>query len=131
MKNMRLTLLTTMAALLGSTLVWADDAATKSATDTMAHPVEAYHEHEVNADAKDSQIYAQSKAEAKARMDQAKADYEKSIQTNGADSDVTKQAKKRLAEARKEYKKLAMKASKANKELKEDTQELNKDKGVQ
>ena len=111
--------------------VRADDSTSGNVTNTIEHPAQAYHEHEVKSDAVDTQVYAQQKAEAKARMDQAKADYEKSLQANGADSEVTKEAKKRFTDARKEYKKLAMKTSKAKKELKEDAQELNKDKSVQ
>src|SRR5947207_652449 len=87
--------------------VWADD----STTNAVEHPINAYHEHEVKESATDAQVFSQQKAEAKARMDQAKADYEKSLQANGAENDVTKQAKTRLDSARKEYRKYAKKSS--------------------
>ncbi len=80
-------------------MVRAEDATTKA----IEHPVDAYHEHEVKKDANTAQEMSQQKTEAKARMDQAKTDYEKSLSANGADSEVTKEAKKRFMEARKEY----------------------------
>ena len=129
--NQKMTAYLSIVALMGLSMGVRADDTTSAAKDTIAHPVEAYHQHEVKEDAVDAQVYAQQKAEAKARFDQAKADYEKSLQANGAESEVTKQAKKRFIDARKEYKKLAMKTSKANKELKEDTNQLNKDKAVQ
>ena len=105
--------------------LWADN---NSAADAVAHPETTYHEHEVKSDSQDVQELSQKKAEVKARMDQAKKDYEKSLQTNGAQSDVTKEAKKRLDDARKDYKKLAMKTNDASKELQKDKQELQQDK---
>ena len=105
----------------------ADDMSTG---DTVKHPVQAYHEHEAKADSADAQTYSQQKAEAKARMDQAKKDYESSLQTNGADNSVTKDAKKRFADARKEYQKYAKKTAKAGAEAAEDMQKVNQDKAA-
>ena len=100
---------------------WADDiTATGNNNDVMKHPVNAYRNHEVKEDMKDSQENKEKAAEAKATYKQAKADYEKSLKTNGENSQVTIDAKKRLHDAHMEMKKYSKKTSKANRELRKD-----------
>src|ERR1035437_7281519 len=102
--NNKMTSLILMAALMSPGMAcWADDTnATGNNNDPMKHPVNAYTNHEVKEDIKDSQENSQKAAEAKAAYKQAKADYEKSLTDNGADSPVTKDAKTRMHDARKE-----------------------------
>ena len=120
--NKRMTSLIVMAAFLGGgSRVWADDMnATGNNNNPVTHPVNAYENHEVKEDMKDSQENGQKATEAKAAYKQAKSDYEKSLKDNGADSQVTKDAKKRMHEAREDMHKYNKKTMKANKELKED-----------
>jgi len=100
---------------------WADDInATGNNNNPVTHPVNAYNNHEVKEDMKDSQENSQKAAEAKATYKQAKADYEKSLKTNGANSQVTIDAKKRMHDAHVEMKKYSKKTSKANQELRKD-----------
>jgi hypothetical protein len=120
--NRKMTGLILMAALLAPTMrCWADDTnATGNNNDPMKHPVNAYSNHEVKEDMKDSQENSQKAAEAKATYTQAKVDYEKSLSENGADNSVTKDAKKRMDAARKDMHKYSKKTAKANEELKKD-----------
>ena len=100
---------------------WADDInATGNNNDVMKHPANAYTNHEVKEDMKDSKENNRKAAESKANYKQAKADYEKSLKTNGADSQTTKDAKIRMDDARKEAHKYHKKTTKANQELKKD-----------
>src|ERR1700688_384377 len=97
----KLTSLILMAALgIPGMSCWGDDMnATGNNNDVVKHPVNAYTNHEVKEDMKDSQENSQKAAEAKAAYDQAKTDYEKSLKDNGAESSVTKDAKKRMKDA--------------------------------
>jgi len=100
---------------------WADDInATGNNNNPVTHPVNAYNNHEVKEDMKDSQEGSQKAAEAKATYKQAKEDYEKSLKANGANSQVTKDAKKRMHDAHMEMRKYHKKTAKANQELKKD-----------
>src|ERR1035437_4127616 len=100
---------------------WADDNnATGNNNNPIEHPVNAYTNHEVKEDMKDSKENSQKAEEAKAAFKQAKADYEKSLKDNGADSQVTKDAKKRMHDAHKEMRKYNKKTAKANQDLKAD-----------
>jgi hypothetical protein len=111
-----------MASIMGSGMgCWADDTnATGNNNSPLAHPVNAYTNHEVKEDMKDSQVNSQKAAESKAAFKQAKADYEKSLKDNGADSQVTKDAKNRMHNAHKEMRKYNKKTAKANQDLKAD-----------
>jgi len=109
----------------------ADDSTTNNAANAIEHPETALHTSEANSASKDVQVDSQMKKEAKARLDQAKKDYEASLKDNGADSSVTKDAKKRLSNARKEYHKYAMKTTKAANDLQEDNQKVSNDKATQ
>jgi len=120
-KKIMTTLLLAVAMVAPGIRSWADDInATGNNNNPVTHPVNAYNNHEVKEDMKDSQENKQKAAEAKADYKQAKADYEKSLKTNGATSQVTIDAKKRLHEAHVEMKKYSKKTSKANQELKKD-----------
>jgi len=100
---------------------WADDVnATGNNNNPVEHPVNAYTNHEVKSDIKDSQEYKQKAAEAKTAYKQAKADYEKSLKDNGATSDVTVAAKKRMNDARQELHKYSTKATKADQATQKD-----------
>ena len=118
----RITSLILMAALVGPGIgCWADDTnATGNNNDPMTHPVNAYTNHEVKEDMKDSQENNQKAMEAKAAYKQAKMDYEKSLKDNGADSQVTKDAKTRMHDAHKEMHKYNRKTAKANEEMRKD-----------
>jgi hypothetical protein len=118
----KMTSLFLAAALAGAGMVcWADDTnATGNNNDPLKHPVNAYTNHEVKEDIKDNQENSQKAAEAKAVYKQAKADYEKSLKDNGADSPVTKDAKKRMHDARKDMHTYNKKTSKANQNTKDD-----------
>src|ERR1019366_2422501 len=96
--NKKMTSLIIMAALAAPGIgCWADNTnATGNNNNPVEHPVNAYTNHEVKEDVKDSQINSQKAEEAKATYNQAKVDYEKSLKDNGADSQVTKDAKKRM-----------------------------------
>jgi hypothetical protein len=120
--NKKMTSLILMAALVVPGMgCWADDTnATGNNNSPLAHPVNAYTNHEVKEDIKDSQVNSQKAAESKAAFKQAKADYEKSLKDNGADSQVTKDAKNRMHDAHKEMRKYNKKTAKANKDLKAD-----------
>ena len=120
--NKKMVSLIVMTALMAPGMAcWADDTnATGNSNNPIAHPVNAYTNHEVKADMKDSTEYGQKAADAKAVFKQAKADYEKSLKDNGADSQVTKDAKKRMHDAHKEMRKYNKKAMKANQDLKAD-----------
>ena len=120
--NKKMTSLILMAALMSPGMsCWADDTnATGNNNNPVEHPVNAYTNHEVKADMKDSTEYGQKAADAKAAFKQAKADYEKSLKDNGADSQVTKDAKKRMHDAHKEMRKYNKKTAKANQDLKAD-----------
>jgi hypothetical protein len=111
-----------MAALAGvGAGCWADDVnATGNNNDPVKHPINAYQNHEVKEDIKDSQENSQKAAEAKATYKQAKADYQKSLKANGAKSDVTVSAKKRMNEAHKEMRKYNKKTAEANRETRKD-----------
>jgi hypothetical protein len=111
-----------MAAFVSAgTGVWADDTnATGNNNAPLSHPINAYTNHEVKEDMKDSQENSQKAAEAKATYEQAKADYEKSIKDNGAKSDITIASKKRMREAHKDLRKYSQKTANANQELKKD-----------
>src|SRR3954466_13866814 len=94
------------ATMIAPGLMRADDTnATGNNNNPMAHPVNAYTNHEVKEDMKDSQQSSEKAKESKATYKQAKADYEKALKDNGADSAVTKDAKKRMQEARKDMNK--------------------------
>ena len=120
--NKKMTSLILMAALVAPGMgCWADDSnATGNNNNPIEHPVNAYTNHEVKADMKDSKEYAQKAADAKAAFKQAKADYEKSLKDNGADSQTTIDAKKRMRHAHKEMRKYNQKTEKANQDLKAD-----------
>ena len=120
--NKKMTGLIVMAALMAPGMgCWADDTnATGNNNDPLKHPVNAYTNHEVKEDIKDTQENSQKAAEAKATHKQAKADYEKSLKDNGADSQVTKDAKNRMHDAHKEMRKYNKKTAKANQDLKAD-----------
>ena len=109
-------------ALIGTTwAVRADDTnATGNNNNAITHPVNAYQNHEVKEDMKDSRENHEKAKEAKATYKQAKADYEKALKENGAESDVTKAAKSRMEDARKDMLKYSRKTTKANQELKKD-----------
>ena len=120
--NKKKTGLILMTALLAPGLgCWADDInATGNNNDPLKHPINAYTNHEVKKDMKDSQENSQKAMEAKAVYKQAKIDYEKSLKDNGADSQVTKDGKKRMQDALKEMRNYNKKTAKANKELRKD-----------
>lgn len=120
--NNKMTSLILMAALMAPGMgCWADNTnATGNNNNPVEHPVNAYTNHEVKADMKDSTEYGQKAAESKAAFKQAKADYEKSLKDNGADSQVTKDAKERMHTAHKEMRKYNKKTAKANQDLKVD-----------
>ena len=120
--NKKMTSLILMAALMAPGIgCWADDTnATGNNNNPVEHPVNAYTNHEVKADMQDSTENGQKAADSKAAFKQAKADYEKSLKDNGADSQVTKDAKKRMHDAHKEMRKYNKKAMKANQDLKAD-----------
>src|ERR1017187_8908453 len=117
--NKKMTSLVLMAALMAPGLnCWPDDTnATGNNNNPVEHPVNAYTNHEVKADIKDSQVNSQKAAEPKAAFKQAKADYEKSLKDNGADSQVTNDAKERMHTAHKEMRKYNKKTAKANQEI--------------
>ena len=118
-KIAHLVLLASLAAF-GAGIRADDTNATGNDNDPMRHPVNAYTNHEVKEDMKDSQENAQKAAEAKAVYKQAKEDYEKSLKANGADSPVTIAAKKRMTSARVDMRKYSKKAAKANQDIKND-----------
>src|ERR1035441_9747235 len=120
--NRKMTSLIVMAALMSPGMgCWADDTnATGNNNNPVEHPVNAYTNHEVKADMQDSTANGQKAADSKAAFKQAKADYEKSLKDNGADSQVTKDAKERMHTAHKEMRKYHKKAAKANEDLKAD-----------
>jgi hypothetical protein len=120
--NKRITSLMFAAALMAAgTGCWADDVnATGNNNNPVEHPINAYNNHEVKSDMKDSQENSQKAAEAKATYKQAKADYEKSLKESGADSQVTKDAKSRMDDARKDLQKYNKKTAHANQEMKKD-----------
>jgi hypothetical protein len=126
--NKKMTSLIVMAALMVPGMgCWADDTnATGNNNNPVEHPVNAYTNHEVKADMKDSTEYGQKAADAKAAFKQAKADYEKSLKDNGADSQVTKDAKERMHTAHKEMRKYNKKTAKANQDLKADETKAQK-----
>jgi hypothetical protein len=120
--NRKMTSLVLMASIMGTAMgCWADDTnATGNNNNPIEHPVNAYTNHEVKADMKDSTEYGQKAADAKAAFKQAKADYEKSLKDNGANSQTTIDAKKRMHDAHQEMRKYNQKAAKANQDLKAD-----------
>src|ERR1700690_2144760 len=120
--NKKMTRLILMGALIAPGICcWADDTnGTGNNKNPLEHPVNAYTNHEVKADMKDSAENGQKAADAKAAFKQAKADYEKSLKDNGADSQVTKDAKKRMHDAHQEMRKYNKKTAKANQDLKAD-----------
>jgi len=120
--NKKITTLILMTALASPGIaVRADDTnATGNNNNPVTHPVNAYENHEVKSDMKDSKENSQKAAEAKATYKQAKADYEKSLKDNGPDSSVTKAAKDRMEDARKDMQNYNKKTAKANHELKKD-----------
>lgn len=120
--NTKMTSLILMASIMGTGVgCWGDDTnATGNNNNPLQHPVNAYTNHEVKEDMKDSQEYGRKAAESKAAFKQAKADYEKSLQDNGADSQVTKDAKARMHKAHKEMHKYNRKTAEANKDLRDD-----------
>src|ERR1035438_6015459 len=120
--NKKMTSLILMAALVAPGMsCWADDTnATGNNNNPVEHPVNAYTNHEVKEDIKDSNENSQKAAEAKATYKQAKADYEKSLKDNGADSPLTKDAKKHMHDAHKEMHKYNQKTANANQNTKED-----------
>jgi hypothetical protein len=111
-----------MAALVAPGIsCWADDTnATGNNNNPVEHPVNAYTNHEVKADMADSTEYAQKAADSKAAFKQAKADYDKSLAANGANSQTTIDAKKRMHDAHVEMRKYNKKTVKANQDLKAD-----------
>ena len=117
--NRKMTSLIVMAALMSPGMsCWADDTnATGNNNNPVEHPVNAYTNHEVKEDMKDSTENGQKAADSKAAFKQAKADYEKSLKDNGADSQVTKDAKNRMHDAHKEMRKYNKKTAEANTEL--------------
>ena len=110
------------AALVGPGMAcWADDTnATGNNNNPVEHPINAYTNHEVKEDMKDSKENSQKAADAKAAFKQAKADYQKSLKDNGADSQVTKDAKTRMHNARKDMHKYKKKTAQANQSMKKD-----------
>ena len=120
--NKKMTSLLVMATLMAPGMgCWADDInATGNNNNPIEHPVNAYTNHEVKADMKDSTEYGQKAADAKTAYKQAKADYEKSLKDNGADSQTTIDAKKRMHDAHQEMHKYNKKTAKANQDLKAD-----------
>lgn len=94
--------------------------ATGNDNDPLKHPVNAYNNHEVKEDMKDSTVNSQKAEESKKAYKEAKDNYEKSMKENGADSEVTKEAKNRMEEAHKDWAKYEKKTNKANKELRHD-----------
>ena len=120
--NTKITSLILMAALVApGTGGWTDEInATGNNNDPLKHPINAYTNHEVKEDMKESQENGQKAMEAKATYQQAKSDYEKSLKDNGAASPVTQDAKKRMQTARKDMNRFNTKKAKANKELRED-----------
>jgi len=86
--NKKMTSLILMAALIAPGMsCWADSTnATGNNNDPLKHPVNAYTNHEVKEDMKDSQENSQKAADAKASYNQAKTDYEDSLKANGAES---------------------------------------------
>ena len=121
MKN-KMTSLILMAALVGPGMAgWADTTnATGNNNNPVEHTVNAYTNHEVKEDMKDSQENGQKAADAKTAYQQAKADYKKSLADNGADSQTTKDAKKRKHAAYTEMCKYNKKTAKANQDMKAD-----------
>jgi hypothetical protein len=120
--NRKMTSLILMASIMGTGLgCWGDDTnATGNNNNPVQHPVNAYTNHEVKADMKDSKEYSQKAADAKAAYTQAKSDYEKSLKDNGVDSQVTKDAKERMHKAHKEMRQYNKKTAEANKDLRND-----------
>ena len=120
--NKKMTSLILMASIMGTGMgCWGDDTnATGNNNDPLKHPMNAYTNHEVKEDIKDSQANSQKAQEAKAAYKQAKADYEKSLKDNGADSQVTKDAKKRKHAAHNEMRKYNKKTAEANKAMRDD-----------
>ena len=120
--NKKLTSLILAAALVVPGMAcWADDTnATGNNNDPLKHPVNAYTNHEVKEDIKDSQENSQKGEADQAAFNQAKADYEKSLKDNGADSPVTKDAKTRMHDAHKAMRQYHKKTTKANEETKAD-----------
>src|SRR5471032_263287 len=116
--NKKMTSLILMASIMGTGMgCWGDDTnATGNNNNPVEHPVNAYTNHEVKEDIKDSQENGQKAAEAKAAYTQAKADYEKSLKDNGAESAVTVAARKRMHSARKDMHKYNKKTAHANQE---------------
>ena len=120
MKEMKV-LLVAAALLSACAYCRADSAnATGNDNDPLKHPVNAYNNREVKEDMADSQQYSQKAKESKAAYKQAKADYEKSLKANGAESDVTKSAKKRMNDAYQDMEKYSRKTREENAELKKD-----------
>ena len=68
----------------------------------MTHPVNAYTNHEVKADIKDSQEDSQKLRRPKATYKQAKEDYGRSLKADRSNSQATKDAKKRMHDSHKE-----------------------------
>jgi len=117
-----ITSLILMAVLVGPGMsCWADDVnVTGNNNSPLEHPINAYTNHEVNGDIKDSQLFSQKVADAKVAYTQAKADYNKSLADNGADSQVTKDAQSRMRDARKDMHTYNLKLAKANQATKDD-----------
>jgi len=117
--NKKITSLIVMTALMAPGMgCWADDTnATGNNNSPLAHPVNAYTNHEVKEDMKDSQEHSQKAAEAEAAYKQAKAEYEDSLKANGADSQITKEAKSRMKKAHHAMNKHNKKTAESNKEL--------------
>ena len=104
-----------------SAKVWANDVnATGNDNNPVTHPINAYNNHEVKEAMEDGQENAQKATEAKAAYKEAKSNYEKSLKTNGADSDVTKEAKSRKEAAYKDMRKYEKKTTEAHRELKKE-----------
>ena len=121
MRNKLMSLVMTAAMVGLGAGCWADNTnATGNNNDPVKHPVNAYRNHEVKEDIKDSQENGQKAAESKASYKQAKEDYQKSLKENGAKSDVTVAAKKRMNEAHKDMRKYNKNAAAANKETRKD-----------
>ena len=117
--NKKMTSLILAAALMAPGMsCWADDTnATGNNNSPLAHPINAYSNHEVKEDIKDSQEHSQKAAQAEADYKQAKTEYEDSLKANGADSQTTKDAKSRMKKAHHAMNKHNKKTAEANTEL--------------
>ena len=117
--NKKMTSLILMAALMSPGMsCWADDTnATGNNNSPLAHPINAYSNHEVKEDMKDSTENGQKAADSKAAFKQAKTEYEDSLKANGADSQTTKDAKNRMRKAHHSMNKHNKKTAEANTEL--------------